>query len=328
VSAPSPEQITRDLRELWGELGKSEQQGVLRACAMTLIVVTRNDAGEQQLGETIASLMHEHPSRAIVVRVSPQGDQALDARVFAQCWMPFGKRQQICCEQIELTAGMGALPTAAALIRGILVPDLPVVLYCRNPELSSDPHFLSLLPLASKVVIDSGLECDSAATLDFLNSLRSRKLRAGDLAWARTTPWREAIAEVFEAPASRRAIPTMNDVRILYAHAEEPVPAYYMAGWFMHVLGAEPHIRIARGVGPEYGGIARISIHGPSFEASVELIQENSADLTVNGRTQRLVFPPATEEYALREEMSVVGVDPVFENTLALAALLRGSAKQ
>ena len=39
---------------------------------------------------------------------------ALAARVFAQCWMPFGHRQQICCEQIEITASDASLPDLAA----------------------------------------------------------------------------------------------------------------------------------------------------------------------------------------------------------------------
>ena len=81
----------------------------------------------------IASLMHEHPSRAIVLRIRPGSE--LDARVFAQCWMPFGKRQQICCEQVEITSPEAALGDAASLITGIVVPDLPVVLYLRTPAL-------------------------------------------------------------------------------------------------------------------------------------------------------------------------------------------------
>ena len=40
----------------------------------------------------------------------------MEARVFAQCWMPFGKRQQICCEQIEITASETSLADAASLI--------------------------------------------------------------------------------------------------------------------------------------------------------------------------------------------------------------------
>ena len=100
-----PDRILHELSELWVSLGKQhgdESAGVLRACAMTLVVVAeaREDAAE--VGETLALLMREHPSRAMVVRVRDEDAPELEARVFAQCWMPFGQRRQICCEQIEI----------------------------------------------------------------------------------------------------------------------------------------------------------------------------------------------------------------------------------
>src|SRR5512147_1042888 len=131
TTAIEPERILKELRNLWTDLGKEQEHGVLRACAMTFIVATGGSGDEQELGEMIASLMHQHPSRAIVLRIRPG---AFDARVFAQCWMPFGKRQQICCEQVEITSPDTALKDAASLITGIAVPDLPVVLYLRSPE--------------------------------------------------------------------------------------------------------------------------------------------------------------------------------------------------
>ena len=59
--------------------------------------------------------MHEHPSRAIVVRVRQCAERVLEARVFAQCWMPFGGRQQICCEQVEITASPESLADVATV---------------------------------------------------------------------------------------------------------------------------------------------------------------------------------------------------------------------
>ena len=76
---------------------------------MTLIVVVEEERDAQAIGETLASLMHEHPSRAIVLRVRSGEEPSLSARVFAQCWMPFGSRQQICCEQVEIISSLGEL---------------------------------------------------------------------------------------------------------------------------------------------------------------------------------------------------------------------------
>jgi len=72
-------------------------------------------------------LMHSHPSRAIVLRAVEGAE--LDARVFAECWMPFGRNQQICSEGIEMSADAANLGEVGRLLVPLLVPDLPVVLF-------------------------------------------------------------------------------------------------------------------------------------------------------------------------------------------------------
>src|SRR6185295_9901294 len=102
-----PDRLLRELSELWVSFGKQEgdaSTGVLRACAMTLVVVDDAKQDAADVGETLATLMHDHPSRAIVVRVIDSESPELEARVFAQCWMPQGHRRQIYCEQIEITS--------------------------------------------------------------------------------------------------------------------------------------------------------------------------------------------------------------------------------
>ena len=62
--------------------------GVLRACAMTLLVVAEDDADAEHVRQTLGELMHDHPSRAIVLKATEGAE--LNARVFAECWMPLG----------------------------------------------------------------------------------------------------------------------------------------------------------------------------------------------------------------------------------------------
>lgn len=319
MSAPAtPDAVLKDLSRLWSDLGSKEEQGVLRACAMTLIVATEDHGEDPYAGELIASLMHEHPSRAILLRVGAP-DKQLEARVYAQCWMPFGKRQQICCEQIDIVTCTTGLDEAAQLLAGITVPDLPVVLYCADPALAA--RIGPIRALATRLVVDSS-EIEGGDVLKRLDDIAPRGLAVSDLAWARVTPWREAVAQLFEAPEARRAMYELEAIRILYAHSDDPASAYYLAGWFMHVLGGNPRLQIARGVGPAYGSIAKISFHGPNFEASVELVGCCAIELTTRDCVQRLVFPAESEAEALREELSIVGRDRLFEQVLGLAALL------
>ena len=153
-----PERILKELAGLWAGMSKGESQGtnsgVLRACAMTLVVAAESDEDAANVSGTLAELMHAHPSRAVVLRPSAEAG-AMEARVFAQCWMPFGKRQQICCEQIEITASKDRLDEVPGAILGIMVPDLPVVLWARGREWLSAPEFQLVLPLVQKLIIDS-----------------------------------------------------------------------------------------------------------------------------------------------------------------------------
>lgn len=321
-----PEQLLKDLRNLWGDLAKQDENGVLRACAMTFIVAVRDEPeAVQNVSETIALLMHEHPSRAIVIRVQDGDAPTFTAQVLAQCWMPFGRRQQICCEQIEITCTHATVADLPSIIRGLVVSDLPVVLFCPEVTLCQSAQFAQVVALCDKLIVDSGSISGLQAAV-FLHDLTRPGLRKADLSWGRLTPWRETIARLFETPAAIRAIPGLENVQILYAGADEPVGVYYLAGWFMHVLGAGVHLNVARGVGPSYGSIAKVKIDGKYFQAEIELMDANSVDVRSPEQKQHIVFPDLTHYELLRQELAIVGRDPVFEDVLGLATLLGDAA--
>ena len=162
-----PEKILRALGEVWTSLGEEErQQGkptVLRACAMTLIVVTdEEDQDSITAMQTLIELMHAHPSRAIVLRSDKTAENGLSARVSAQCWKPFGKAQQICCEQIEVLVHPDRWLDVGPTLLGIVVPDLPVVVWCRQNSVlrqagkpATASGLDSVLALATKVIVDT-----------------------------------------------------------------------------------------------------------------------------------------------------------------------------
>jgi glucose-6-phosphate dehydrogenase assembly protein OpcA len=326
-AALRPERLLKDLRNLWVDLGKDEPAGVLRACAMTLIVVVEEERDAQVIGETLASLVHENPSRAIVLRVRSGSEPCLSARVFAQCWMPFGSRQQICCEQVEIISSLASFSDVTSLLRGLTVPDLPVVLYCPSEALWPLPEFAALLPLASKLIVDSYAMENSPSALTYLNNLPTTTgLRKADLVWSRLTPWRESIAQIFEDPVRMRSVYDLEEIQILYHSPHgEPSSVYYLAGWFMSVLGAGVKIRIAPGVGPDNAYIAHVALTGPKLKATIDLTAEDTAEVSVNGERQHLmVLPHIGESEALRQELALAGRDARFDDALGLGQLMLG----
>src|ERR1700674_5120373 len=198
----APDHILKELADLWVSLGKQGQYeggaGVLRACSMTLVVLAEESDDMMALGETIAALMPEHPARAIVVRLSGAGERALTERVYSQCWMPFGQRRQICCEQIEITASDASLPDLPAVIVPLAVADLPVILWCRGSRLFSLPEFPELTKVAHKVVLDAAQFPDPVELLRQIAEHSRQGHVFGDLAWTRLMRWRELVSQIFE----------------------------------------------------------------------------------------------------------------------------------
>ncbi len=309
-----PEKILKDLDKLWVDLGKESDQGVLRACAMTLIVVVEETRDSMPVGETIAGLMHEHPSRAIVVRVRECPEPCLEARVFAQCWMPFGRRQQICCEQVEIIAARRSLADVPAVIRGIITPDLPVVVYCPDGRLCQSAEFQTLTALAGKLIVDSGVSMDLSC-VHYLRSLPKGLYRA-DLEWGRLTSWREAVAQIFDEPARRKAALSLRRVRIAHAAGDASAAVYYLSGWFRAVLGEGIQVELVSEEGPASGSIRKVNLDGHEFTASVEMRDASPAELRVGNVSHCAVFPTWTEEDLLRQELSITGRDPIFEEVL------------
>jgi Glucose-6-phosphate dehydrogenase subunit len=327
ATAVQPEKILKDLAKLWIDLGKEDSQkgsaGVLRACAMTLIASVEEEADAAAVEETLAELMHQHPSRAIVLRVCPDQESALDARVFAQCWMPFGRRQQICCEQIEITASPSRVDDLPKLMLGLMVPDLPVVLWCRSERLVSDPSFQHLFPLASKIIVDTEHFADPATGLAFVRNLNSEGRVVADLAWTRLTRWREGIAHIFDNQKALQHLSEIATVTISHSapDANHPLPSRltYLSAWFKRTLSSKFELVFKTTQVESDRIIQGIELDGPNFSASVELASElgsSAAVVRVDQLTRRIPFPKLTDYDLLREELSILGPDPVFKRCL------------
>ncbi|MBZ5622202.1 MAG: glucose-6-phosphate dehydrogenase assembly protein OpcA [Acidobacteriia bacterium] len=336
----APDHILKELADLWVSLGKEGQSeggaGVLRACSMTLVVLAEESDDVMALGETIAALMPEHPARAIVVRLRGAGERALTERVYSQCWMPFGQRRQICCEQIELTASDASLADLPSVVLPLAVPDLPLILWCRTPRLLGMPEFHQIAAMARKVVVDSAKVPDPELALGRMAELSRLGVLLGDLSWTKLTRWREMLSQVFENQQYLGQLARISSVRVSFGEDHE-VAARFMAVWIANAL-ADVGVRAETAVKPEdaAGGgspsrpaiarsrvpvTLRVSLAGGGL--SVELVREaDRLVITVNGFSHCTNLPQPSDYLLMREELGIVRHDAVFERTLASAARL------
>ncbi|MCC6536571.1 MAG: glucose-6-phosphate dehydrogenase assembly protein OpcA [Bryobacterales bacterium] len=336
TTAISPSRILKDLDALWLSLGEEQQHEppvsgargaspVLRACAMTLIAVV--DTDDVTVGETLAMLVRSHPSRLIVLTVTPGEAPSLEAGVTAQCWMPFGKRQQICCEQISLSASRSSLPEIPPVIRGLIVPDLPVACWLRGRNLLQTPELEGVMRLADKLIVDSGGVADLAAQIGYISAHEAGVRRVGDLAWTRLTRWREAIAQLFDDAGGAARAQRLERIRIEYEGAHVPMSAYYLAAWLRHSLGRSLRAEIVRVGHFERARVCSVHLAEQACDVSITVTSGRDVQLHAGARDAHTVFPRLSEYELLREELSVLGPDPVYEAVIAaVPALLAESA--
>lgn len=328
-----PEQILKGLGKLWTTLGEEEKQHgkptVIRACAMTLIVATDEEDGGFFASQTISELMHEHPSRGIVLAVSDKAERSIEARVLAQCWKPFGKAQQICCEQIEITTRPESWPNVGPTLIGLTAADLPVILWCRSRAALSPNatrHQIAgleaVMSLATKVVVDTAGE-DLPTAFDLIHEWRGKGRIVADLEWTRLTPWRQPIAQIFDNPSRENQFSAFDHVEVAYMGETPCASALYVAGWLARPHRAKVSLMKVEGKGT---GIHRITLHSPSETIDFERSGDDCMTLkSTNGRQRKYSYPSENIHQLMNEELAVTGGDKSFDTAFEGAReLVRG----
>ncbi|MCU1335559.1 MAG: Glucose-6-P dehydrogenase subunit-like protein [Bryobacterales bacterium] len=308
-----PERILKDLQQLWAKLAhdQAESGGVLRACAMTLTVAAEDAPDAERVRQTVGVLMHNHPSRAVILR-PVDGGAALDARIFAECWKPFGKAQQICAEGIEITAGQSGFSEVAKFLVPLRVPDLPVVLWCRGAGALERGPLEALFPLADKIIFDSIHAADADSALQFLRRLRGRGGRVADLHWTRLTGWREVLAHLFDDGALNPE--EIKDAQVTFGGPSVTTCARYFTAWIRTSL---PGVRVTLASGDGPAGLRSVTLSSASNNLTIARTDDNCVEVSGNGRHYRLLLPSTSEEALMQEELGILGRDPVYERALA-----------
>ncbi|MFL6352236.1 MAG: glucose-6-phosphate dehydrogenase assembly protein OpcA [Bryobacteraceae bacterium] len=327
VYPAQPEQILKALSKVWTSLGQEEkEQGkptVLRASSMTLIVATDEQDGGFCASQTISQLMHEHPSRGIVLAVSEKVEKDVEARVLAQCWKPFGKAQQICCEQIEITATPQSWPNIGPTVIGIIPADMPVILWCRHsaalkPYATPDQKagLAAIMNLSSKVIVDTHNE-DPQCAFHQLASWNAHGRVVADLEWTRLTRWREPIAHIFDNPGRENKLSSFHTIEIAHTDEKPCASVLYMAAWLSAPYKAKVSVIKTEGSG---SGLHRVRLRSDAETIDFERTSCECMTLrSTNGRERKYSFNEASLSSLLNEELSVLGPDPAFDSALTHA---------
>lgn len=245
--------IEHDLRTLWEQMADVSQaehrEPVMRACVLNLMVYAPGERSVDEVGQIMADVTTQHPSRIFVILPKPEATAPnLGAWVTALCHLSAGGRKQVCCEQIMISAEGEDISQLPSLLRSLLVPDLPVVLWWRDVLAFESCVFDELIDASDRVIIDSAQLPDPEGGLVNLAALvnhRAQWTAFSDLCWSRLTPWRVAVAGLFDLADWRACLARLNRVEIdcthdHAGHGSIPSQALLIASWLASRLKWRP----------------------------------------------------------------------------------------
>lgn len=219
----SPDAIEEALRALLAQR-HAESDGVAPGRALNMIAfVERAWTGE--IANRMRGVGRYHASRLLLLSFDERRE-ALDARASIAPAEPAPGELEVLRETIVVEIGPRHLDDLVTIADPLLVSDMPTVLWSPHGH----PEALdALLPLAQAVLLDSVDETDCHEAIQRACQL-SRRAYVVDLAWLRTTPWRERIANAFDPPSMRTELEKIVSVQIEH-HPASAVVALLLAGW-------------------------------------------------------------------------------------------------
>jgi glucose-6-phosphate dehydrogenase assembly protein OpcA len=227
----TPGKVEAALRGLLIERYHDEDAFVPARVLNLVVVVDGEFRGEVE--NRLERVGRYHPSRLVICAVQ-DGRKTLDAWCSVAAEVaegPFSLGR----EQVELDMGERHLKALDTIVDPLLVPDLATVVWAPHGHTAA---VNSLARLAQVVLIDSQDEPDVPTALARSGELLESAYVV-DLAWLRSTPWRERVAAAFDPPALRRGLQEISEVTVRH-RADSVAAALLFCGWRCSRLGWRP----------------------------------------------------------------------------------------
>jgi glucose-6-phosphate dehydrogenase assembly protein OpcA len=225
----TPDAVEEALRRLLRER-HAHTQGLVPARVLNLVVVIDREL-RGEVANRLQRMGRNHPSRTIVCSVGP-ANGGLDARAILDYQAGNGAGVGVIREQVEFDLIGAALPNLAGIVDPVLVSELPTLLWCPHGHGEAVDAMLGFI---DAVMLDSDEDPEPAHALVRAHSL-AQAAHVVDLAWLRTTPWRERLAATFDPPYRRTELPCICAVEIRH-RAGSTASAVLLAGWLAGRLG-------------------------------------------------------------------------------------------
>ncbi|HME04344.1 MAG TPA: glucose-6-phosphate dehydrogenase assembly protein OpcA, partial [Solirubrobacteraceae bacterium] len=228
----TPDAIEAALRELLVQR-HAENDSFVPARVLNMIAfVDRQWSGE--IANRLRGVGRYHASRLLVLSYEP-GRERLDAHVsIAAEGEPAPGELALLRETVVVEIGDRHLDDLYTIADPLVVSDLTTLLWSPHGH-----HEIvdELLGLAQAVLLDSVDEPDEREGIQRSVAL-SEQAYVVDLAWLRSTPWRERVAASFDPPRLRLELQVIESLTVRH-HQASTVAALLFVGWLASRLGWE-----------------------------------------------------------------------------------------
>jgi len=241
----------------------AENGGYVPARVLNLVcIVERQWSGE--IANRLRRVGRYAPSRTIVCAVS-EGRTTIDAvaRVAART-TPHDGQHVLTHETVVLDLGPDHLAHLETIVDPLVITDLTTLVWAPHGHWEAVE---ALRRMSQCVLVDSADDPDVAGALRRAQTLLADRYVV-DLAWLRTTPWRERMAMLFDPPHRRRRLEEIAALRIRNA-PESGAAALLFCGWLTSRL-SWPIGQLTRdGRGRAIGAMGEIAVRLESVRLDV-----------------------------------------------------------
>jgi len=229
----TPAKIEAALRDLLRERHARSEAYVPARVLNLVVVADREWRGEIQ--NRLDQVGRFHASRTILCCVE-EGRKTIDAWATTEGQRATGPTDvSVLHEQVVLDLGPRHLDHLETIVGPLVVTDLPTLVWSPHghPEAVD-----ALLDLAQIVLIDSVHEPDPDGAVRRAMQLGERTYIV-DLAWLRSTPWRERVAFAFEPTQWRGELGKISSVTVKHRPDSRAAGLLFL-GWLAKRLDWEP----------------------------------------------------------------------------------------
>ena len=227
----TPSAIEEALRDLLKQRYEAGEACAPARVLNLVVIADREWRGEIQ--NRLDKVGRYHASRTILCAVE-EGRTEIDAiaSVTADEDDIAAGRLAVAREEVDVDIGPGHLEHLDRIVDSLLVSDLMTLVWSPHGH---DVAVESLLRLAQVVLIDSVSELEASDAVAHAAALKQRAYVV-DLAWLRSTPWRERIASTFDPPQWRPELDHVSAVTVRH-QPDSAVAGVLLLGWTPGAIG-------------------------------------------------------------------------------------------